>query len=683
MAPGKQLDEYARARGLCRLCGQTQTHRKAGRFLKKLRGRWQPITVEDEASGTYLVYKGYCIQPTCYSLDDAKTTLGEKPSRRMSATDQVATASRPPLSCRSSDSSQIPSHPSSPFKTKSRPGSGKISDMMSSSTISNTSGSLYSDEEEAHGQNPQVFSLNMGATFGVPISIDSLSQMRSKKSNSDSSKSDTTFCADINGCESARPASILKEESEDAQSLERKFETDDSTIGSALSEAGDDVEDSSVDSDESQHVPEEGTLSLASLLPLPSLNINVATSISTGLVRSASFRNAVEALDLASPSQHQRLLEGSDEDVVCLNASGSEQVGFETVAWPITRGNSLAIAATSEECSSMFEATELGIEVSLDSSQETDWKKPIRKSNTQSTRYDLEKEIEKCKLFLSAVDDRSTFERSRQKRRLVKLVALRDSMPTTQELQQRITELDIVLRDLTGSQRTSFDDERQTKQNFLERELEREGEETYSDQNARYELKASTLRAPPYSDPTYRLTLFQAAPLSYFDRNTNGRHLFPILDFEYESRVLKQALKDAETMGTLIEIEHEIATTDRLSAFFAQGGRRLLHLSCHGHPKWLALENGFGDMQPLFVEDLKGFIEAGGTSLDLVFVSACHSLPAGEAFLEAGVRHVVCAKQDSAFRDEACAEFARCFYRALACKKTLKQAFMMAKESVR
>lgn len=210
-------------------------------------------------------------------------------------------------------------------------------------------------------------------------------------------------------------------------------------------------------------------------------------------------------------------------------------------------------------------------------------------------------------------------------------------------------------------------------------------DESYSDGPANHDDTLSTTEPSDLVKvpPRHRLTLFQASPISFLDRKTNKRHMFPVLDFAQESNAIQQALKDAEAVGTRIEIEREIATTDRLSAFFAQGGRRLLHLSCHGHPEWLALENGFGEMQPLFVQDLRNFVQAGGTSLDLVFVSACHSLSAGQAFLEAGVKHVVCAKQNTLFRDEACAEFARSFYRALACGKTLKGAFNMAKQAVR
>ena len=45
------------------------------------------------------------------------------------------------------------------------------------------------------------------------------------------------------------------------------------------------------------------------------------------------------------------------------------------------------------------------------------------------------------------------------------------------------------------------------------------------------------------------------------------------------------------------------------------------------------------------VNTLRDLLSAGGvtpSSLDFVFVSACHSRSVGQAFVDAGARHVVC-----------------------------------------
>jgi len=974
MDPGKELDVYANARGLCRLCGQTQTHRKVGKFLKRLRNDWRPLTVQDEESGRYLVYKGYCIQPTCYSLDQAKVKLGETPERR--ASDSGSTASL-------RMSSRLPGHPSSPLKAKARRNSGRASDM--SSTLSFTSAWNGSDEEGSHGRMSLVSGLTMSSRFDVPASVDatsnkasalslqdaieaflvdpkqnvldlsgiqlsdgkistvrkslqdqrlsnrklntllaercklndtrltklaeslmegsfplsklvlrsnilesvqglisllqssthlrelnlsknrlgddgvrtvfsalvantstpiakldlssnqiwtlsdsvvaflssnqtletlhlennflrdagvalvaraiaknadtalhtlcldnnafgylasrSLSNMLVKNTsiralrigtnelgdregkillkalgtnttlqevsglyanrieskelltsieiclkeraeeqlsnaivpvNSESANQDSiteiTFCDEADDLECISPVSAgLAEEETTKKTSAVELNIDEYCASSNSSACSEDDEMSDVNSTDMpwietfEQVPEALNISLS--------NIEPATDVPDASIRSSGFRTALEALNLTSPSQHLRLVPGSRQGVgelttVCLSASGQEQDGFETVALPL-----------SEMKASDFEATDIGVEVSFDETRfNTSTVELETEKRTPPTRFELENAIESCKEAISDLkrhDDRaSKREQKRTKKRLETLVSLRSSMPTKQELEQKVYELDSALmkingaRDTAGSRRQQLEADRSKYQELLDAEIR--SETAYDKGRNKAHVNAKQPQSLGHASqtvlfqhegnkqaPSYRLTLFQAAPLSFVDQKSGVRHNFPLLDFEYESRVLKQSLKDAERMGMCIEVEKEIATTDRLSAFFAQGGRRVLHLSCHGHPSWLALENGFGDMQPLFVEDLRGFIAAGGTSIDFVFISACHSLPAGRAFLEAGVRHVVCAKQDSKFRDEACAEFTRCFYRALACKKTLKQAFKMAREAVR
>ena len=179
------------------------------------------------------------------------------------------------------------------------------------------------------------------------------------------------------------------------------------------------------------------------------------------------------------------------------------------------------------------------------------------------------------------------------------------------------------------------------------------------------------------------MTVFQSAPLAYVDPITGTHHVCPLLDFEYEARALTQSLKDAKGKSVKVNLEFDIATTDRLSAFLANSESRVMHLSCHGHPEYLALENGFGGMQVLSVQDLKRFVGVGAGNLEVVFVSACHSKAAGTAFLEAGIKHVICCRQDDKFRDEGAIEFARSFYRAVALNNTLKQAFKIAQEAMR
>jgi hypothetical protein len=175
------------------------------------------------------------------------------------------------------------------------------------------------------------------------------------------------------------------------------------------------------------------------------------------------------------------------------------------------------------------------------------------------------------------------------------------------------------------------------------------------------------------------LTVFQAAPLAYLDESKVPQP-FQRLDFNYEREILLSAFKET---GAKIAIRFETATTDRLSAFLAKGEGRILHFSCHGKPGYLVLDDGWGAPQALEVSTLKEWISHGGQSLRFVFVSACHSNSVGQAFVDAGVPHVVCCSHDSnLLRADAAIEFEKAFYRALASGRFLREAFELARQEI-
>jgi hypothetical protein len=72
---GEELEEYCNKHGLCPLCAVTQTHKRVFRLTKK--NPWLPITSTNKDDGRYVVYKGYCVQPCCFTLEQAKRLLGE------------------------------------------------------------------------------------------------------------------------------------------------------------------------------------------------------------------------------------------------------------------------------------------------------------------------------------------------------------------------------------------------------------------------------------------------------------------------------------------------------------------------------------------------------------------------------------------------------------------------------
>lgn len=189
---------------------------------------------------------------------------------------------------------------------------------------------------------------------------------------------------------------------------------------------------------------------------------------------------------------------------------------------------------------------------------------------------------------------------------------------------------------------------------------------------------------PAVEIPTV-LTVFEASPLAYED--DKGREIaLPALELEKESSILKEALEE-----TGIRLEFRTATTNNLGAFLSRGQHQLLHLSCHGNQKYLFIENDYGGAQQLLVDDhLRPWIRtasSGGTAssskLRFVFVSACHSRSAGDAFCDAGIAHVVCCEQDAqVLNNTAAMIFTRDLYRSLAFGRTLQQAFDLAIHAV-
>jgi hypothetical protein len=151
------------------------------------------------------------------------------------------------------------------------------------------------------------------------------------------------------------------------------------------------------------------------------------------------------------------------------------------------------------------------------------------------------------------------------------------------------------------------------------------------------------------------LTVFQAAPLVLLDSD-GKEHPMKALDFEFERELLTKTFEESGGASN-IRVDFEIATTDRLSMFLAEDQGRILHFSCHGHPLYLALEDGWGGLQTLGVDDLRKWITLGGKNLQFVFVSACHSSLIGQAFVDAGVQHVVCCRHDSQLREVAAGMF--------------------------
>lgn len=155
----------------------------------------------------------------------------------------------------------------------------------------------------------------------------------------------------------------------------------------------------------------------------------------------------------------------------------------------------------------------------------------------------------------------------------------------------------------------------------------------------------------------------------------------PCLDAEGERSTLESALREgcADT-GRAIELQIRYATVDALRSAVTLGSR-VVHFSGHGHPEFLCFEDLRGLAVGCSPTQLTRIVAAGGLGLlRLVVVNSCHSQKAGEAFVEAGVPHVVAVScrsnnHDGRVSDRAATAFCRAFYLGVIAGRSVRQAF--------
>ena len=185
-----------------------------------------------------------------------------------------------------------------------------------------------------------------------------------------------------------------------------------------------------------------------------------------------------------------------------------------------------------------------------------------------------------------------------------------------------------------------------------------------------------------------QLALLHAAPLVW---RHEGRlapldHQSLSLDFKAEVRAMWDMLGRTKKQ---VSVRFDVASSAFLGEALAMRPAAL-HLVCHADydPRkrlsgaseedsfFVGLEDAEGALDPLSLHRLRALlVPALVRSTRLVFVSACHSQPAAEAFVDAGVPHVIAVRTRLKVLDDAAALFARHLYLALVEGHTVRQAF--------
>jgi len=128
----------------------------------------------------------------------------------------------------------------------------------------------------------------------------------------------------------------------------------------------------------------------------------------------------------------------------------------------------------------------------------------------------------------------------------------------------------------------------------------------------------------------------------------------------------------------------DVATSDTLR-FRITEGCTALHYTGHGLRGCLAFEDGNGKMHGIDADTLKHLVSAGGGGkrVKFVLVSACHSEDAGDAFVKAGVPHVIAVRNQSQIADASSRLFMKHLYSSLWMGHTIQQAFDTAVVAVK
>ncbi|OQS07223.1 hypothetical protein THRCLA_00772 [Thraustotheca clavata] len=149
-----------------------------------------------------------------------------------------------------------------------------------------------------------------------------------------------------------------------------------------------------------------------------------------------------------------------------------------------------------------------------------------------------------------------------------------------------------------------------------------------------------------------------------------------ILDVKEERRLLLQCLQEC---GKQVCWRSEVADVHTFRKAVSYGCRAL-HFSGHGVPGKVIFENGSCEAHFLSQQELKTLLLAGvqgspENTMRLVFVSACHSESVAEAFVSAGVPHVVVVPKEDKVLDQKAMEFSKAFYTALLAGHSVYKAF--------
>ena len=151
------------------------------------------------------------------------------------------------------------------------------------------------------------------------------------------------------------------------------------------------------------------------------------------------------------------------------------------------------------------------------------------------------------------------------------------------------------------------------------------------------------------------------------------------LDLEGEANKLRQALREAAACANVdVELQVRTATVDAFQSAVTLGAR-VVHFAGHGKEGFMVFEDGHGGAHALEPKALRNCVSAcAAGTCKLVVLNSCKSEDVGQAFVAAGVEHVVAVAQNQNYgkiSDRAARAFCRSFYLSLVSGDPVQMAF--------
>jgi len=158
------------------------------------------------------------------------------------------------------------------------------------------------------------------------------------------------------------------------------------------------------------------------------------------------------------------------------------------------------------------------------------------------------------------------------------------------------------------------------------------------------------------------------------------------LNIHREYALLAESLKRAAgSYADPIPVTVSTATVDQFHSLMTVGNARCLHFSGHSTKEFLAFEDVSGKLHRITLPMLRRLLRSTISpkslqTLRMVVLNACYSEEAALEFIMAGFSHVVAYR--GKVRDSTAAIFTQSLYLALACGRTVHDAFESAREAV-